>query len=130
MSSADRPVSIDRRKLLRGAGALAAAAQFGALGGCSAAAQGDALDSAVAALASLAPLRPEDFGATGRAGNDQTRAFAALLVEARRRGRAHIVLRKGATYALSNPYLFGGMRELLISETNASRSWRIRFARL
>lgn len=120
MSSADRPVSIDRRKLLRGAGALAAAAQFGALGGCSAAAQGDALDSAVAALASLAPLRPEDFGATGRAGNDQTRAFAALLVEARRRGRAHIVLRKGATYALSNPYLFGGMRELLIEGQGAT----------
>ena len=120
MPPADRPDSIDRRKLLRGAGALAAAAQFGVLGGCSAAAQGDALDSAVAALASLAPLRPEDFGATGRAGDDQTRAFAALLGEARRRGRAHIALRKGAIYALSNPHLFGGMRELLIEGQGAT----------
>ena len=120
MPPTDRPDSIDRRNLLRGAGALAAAAQFGVLGGCSAAAQGDALDSAVAALASLAPLRPEEFGATGRAGDDQTRAFAALLGEARRRGRAHIALRKGATYALSNPHLFGGMRELLIEGQGAT----------
>ena len=120
MPPADRPDSIDRRKLLRGAGALAAAAQFGTLGGCSAAAQGDALESAVAALAGLDPLRPEEFGATGRAGDDQTPAFAALLGEARRRGRAHIELRKGATYALSNPHLFGGMRELLIEGNGAT----------
>ena len=103
-----------------GAGGLALASQLGLLGGCQAAAQGDALEAAVAALARLAPLRPEDFGASGRAGDDQTRAFAALLGEARRQGRARIVLRAGATYALSNPFLFGGMRELLIEGSGAT----------
>lgn len=112
--------SIDRRTLIGGAGGLALASQFGLLGGCQAAAQGDALEAAVAALARLAPLRPEDFGANGRAGDDQTRAFAALLGEARRQGRARIVLRAGATYALSNPFVFGGMRELLIEGSGAT----------
>lgn len=120
MPSIDHPDSIDRRTLLRGAGALAAAAELGVLGGCGAAAQGDALEAAVAALAALDPLRPEDFGATGRAGDDQTRAFAGLLAQARRLGRARIALRAGATYALSNPFVFGGLRELLIDGNGAT----------
>lgn len=112
--------SIDRRTLIGGVGGLALASQLGLLGGCRAAAQGDALEAAVAALARLAPLRPEDFGASGRPGDDRTRALAALLGEARRQGRARIVLRAGATYALSNPFLFGGMRELLIEGNGAT----------
>jgi len=109
---------IDRRTVLSGAGGLALATQ---LGGCrSATAQGDALEAAVAALARLDPLRPEDFGASGRAGDDHTRAFAAMLTEARKRGRARILLRAGATYALFNPFIWGGLRELLVDGSGAT----------
>lgn len=113
-------ISIDRRTLIGGVGGAVIASQLGLLGGCAAAALADALEAAVAALAALDPLRPEDFGATGRGADDQTRAFEALLGEARRRGRARILLRSGATYALSNPFLFGGMRELLIDGNGAT----------
>lgn len=116
----EQAVGIDRRDLLRGAGVLATIAGLGPLGGCAASAQGDELEAAVAALATLEPLRPENFGASGRAGDDQSRAFAAMIAEARRRGRARIVLREGATYALFNPFLFGGMRELLIDGNGAT----------
>lgn len=116
----DQIDQIDRRDLMRGAGALVAAAGLGPLAACHAAAQSDALDAAVAALAALEPLSPEDFGASGRAGDDQSRAFAAMLAEARRRGRARIVLRAGATYALANPFVFGGMREMLIDGSGAT----------
>lgn len=112
--------SLDRRSLLGGAGGLALATQFGLLGGCTAAAQSDALETAVAALAALEPLRPEDFGASGRAGDDQTRAFAALFAQARQLGRVRIALRAGATYALTNPFVFGGLRELLIDGNGAT----------
>ena len=122
MSQAPRlpNVLLDRRTLIGGAGGLALASQLGLLGGCKAAAQGDALEAAVAALAALSPLHPEDFGATGRAADDQTRAFDALLGGARRSGRARIVLRAGATYALFNPFVFGGLRELLIEGNGAT----------
>ena len=83
-----------------------------------AAAEADTLEAAVAALAALDPLRPEDFGATGR-GEDQTRALAAMMAEARRRGRARIVLRAGATYAGTNPFVWGGLHELLIEGNGA-----------
>ena len=73
--------SIDRRTLIGGAGGLVLASQFSLLGGCQAVAQGDVLEAAIAALATLAPLRPEEFGATGRAGDDQTRVLAALMGE-------------------------------------------------
>ena len=118
MSQTPEPIEagIDRRTVLAGAGSLALATQLGA---CTAAAQGDALEAAVAALATLEPLRPEDFGASGR-GEDQSRSFAAMLAEARRRGRARIVLRSGAIYALANPFIFGGMRELLIEGQGAT----------
>ena len=111
---------IDRRTLIGGVGGAALVSGLGFAGGCAAVAQGDALEAAVAALAMLNPLRPEDFGATGRAADDQSRAFEALLREARRLGRARIVLRAGATYALANPFVFGGMRELLIEGNGAT----------
>ena len=98
--------------MIAGAGAATVAPL---LNGCAghAATERDGLDAAAAALAALEPLRPEDFGASGR-GEDQTRALAAMMAEARRRGRARIVLRAGATYAGTNPFVWGGLRELLI----------------
>ena len=103
--------AIDRRTLIGGVGGNALASQIGLLGACQASAQGDTLDAAVAALATLAPLRPEDFGATGRAADDQTRAFAALLGQARRRELA--MLRAERPSIAGERRLFAGLRGLL-----------------
>ena len=111
-------LSTTRRGLIAGAGAATIAPLLNNCAG-HAAAETDALDAAVAALAALEPLRPEDFGATGR-GEDQTRALATMMAEARRRGRARIVLRAGATYAGTNPFVWGGLRELLIEGHGAA----------
>lgn len=107
-----RTLVTSRRRLLAVAGAASIAPLVDA---CAdpATAQRDATAAAIAALEGLEALRPEDFGATGR-GEDQTRALAALMAEARRRVRARIVLRADAVYAGTNPFVWGGTRELLI----------------
>ena len=111
---------LDRRTVIAGSLAVAAAVPFAALGGCSASAQGDSLEAAVAALARLDPLRPEDFGATGRTGDDQTAALGAMMAEARRRGRARVQFQPRATYAGTNPFIWGGLAELLIEGRGAT----------
>ena len=120
MADSEPAISPTRRGVLAAAGAATVAPL---LNGCAghAATEPAKLEAAVAALVALEPLRPEDFGATGR-GGDQTRALAAMMAEARRRGRARIVLRAGASYAGTNPFIWGGLRELLIEGNGAQLS--------
>ena len=118
MAESEFVLPTSRRRVLAVAGAASVAPL---LHGCAghAATEPDGTGAAIAALAALDPLRPEDFGASGR-GEDQTRALAAMMAEARRRGRARIVLRAGARYAGTNPFIWGGLRELLIEGNGAA----------
>lgn len=120
MDEVETALPSSRRDVLVRAGAATLAPVLNACAG-NAAAERDVLGSAVAALAALEPLRPEDFGATGR-GEDESGPLAAMMAEARRRGRARIVLRAGATYAGTNPFIWGGLRGLLIEGRGAQLS--------
>lgn len=65
-------------------------------------------------------LFPEDFGADGLSTSNQNAAFEALMIVARTVGKATISLTPGSTYTVTNPFMFGGCRELVIEGNGAT----------
>ena len=65
-------------------------------------------------------IQPETFEATGAAGDNQNDAMEAMMVVARAAGKAIVWLTEDSTYTVTNPFMVGGCRELLVEGNGAN----------